>query len=116
MRVFMILAGLVLGLPISVSAMTADELIAKNIEARGGLDAIRAIHSLKLTGKLQNGSFEADIAELKVPGKVRSEFSIQGMTQIRAYDGTLGWTISPFGGRCRRHRCAQTAHQVCKRQ
>ena len=94
-----VVAGLALLLPLAASAMTADELIAKNIQARGGLEAIRAIESLKLTGKLQSGSFEADIAEMKLRGKVRSEMSIQGMTQIRAFDGATGWTISPFGGR-----------------
>lgn len=85
--------------PWAVSAMTADELIAKNIEARGGLDNIRAITSLKLTGKLQTGGFEATVADLKKQGKVRSEFSIQGMTQVRAFDGAQGWSVSPFGGR-----------------
>ena len=85
--------------PLGLSAMDADELIAKNIEARGGLDKIRAITALKLTGKLQTGGFEATVADLKRPGKVRSEFSIQGMTQVRAFDGEQGWSISPFGGR-----------------
>lgn len=99
MRKWGILGGLLLALPCWASAMSADELIARNIEARGGLDAIRAIHSLERSGRLQAGGFEADVAEFKRPGKVRSEFSIQGMTQVRAYDGQDAWTISPFGGR-----------------
>lgn len=99
MRRIVGLVGLLLVLPWAASAMTADELIAKNIAARGGLDAIRAIHSLKLQGKFQSGGFEADVADMKRAGKVRSELSIQGMTQIRAFDGHEGWTVSPFGGR-----------------
>lgn len=99
MRKWSSLAGLLLVLPWWASAMTADELIAKNIEARGGRDAIRAIHALTLSGRLQAGGFEADISEYKRPGKVRSEFSIQGMTQVRAFDGHDAWSISPFGGR-----------------
>ena len=99
MRILPRCTVLALLLPFAATAMTADELIAKNIEARGGLEAIRGIHSLKLTGKLQSGGFEADVAEMKATGKVRSELSIQGMTQVRAFDGTTGWTISPFNGR-----------------
>ena len=91
--------SLPLAMPLSASAIPAAELIAPNIEARGGLEAIRAIKSLKLTGKLQTGGFEAEVAEIKTIGKVRSEFSIQGMTQVRAFDGNEAWAISPFGGR-----------------
>lgn len=99
MRTWLSLGGLLLMLPWWASAMTADELIAKNIDARGGLDAIRAIHALKLSGRLQTGGFEAEVSEYKRAGKVRSEFSIQGMTQVRAFDGQDAWSISPFGGR-----------------
>jgi len=99
MRVLWSLAGLMLALPWSLSAMDAEELIAKNIEARGGIAAIRAIQSLKLSGKLQQGGFEAAVAVMRGGGRLRSEFSIQGMTQVRAFDGSAGWTISPFGGR-----------------
>ena len=31
-------------------AQTVDEIIAKNLEARGGLDKIKAVKSLKMTG------------------------------------------------------------------
>ncbi len=99
MSVLRMWMGLLLTLPLAASAMTADELIAKNIEARGGLAAIRAIKSTRFAGKFQNGGFEAEIAELKTQGKVRNEFSVQGMTQIRAFDGVDAWAISPFGGR-----------------
>ncbi len=33
-------------------ALSVDELVAKNIEAKGGADALRALQSLRLTGKL----------------------------------------------------------------
>lgn len=99
MRAWVGWGGLLLLLPGLVSAMSADELIAKNIEARGGVEAIRAISSLRLSGKLQAGGFEAAVVEMKRPGKVRNEFSIQGMTQVRAFDGQEAWAISPFGGR-----------------
>ena len=35
----------------SARAMTAEELIAKNIEARGGMDKLKAIQTLRLEGK-----------------------------------------------------------------
>ncbi|MEO8460717.1 MAG: hypothetical protein ABI451_09325, partial [Dokdonella sp.] len=47
----------------AVQAITADELIAKNIEAKGGIDKIKAIETLKLEGKLQfsGGNFSVEL-------------------------------------------------------
>jgi outer membrane lipoprotein-sorting protein len=82
------------------SAQTVDEIIAKNIQARGGLEKLKAIRTLRTTVKFSDGSFRAEFRqENKRPGKVREEFIIQGMAQIQAYDGKTGWQISPFGGR-----------------
>ena len=35
----------------------------------------------------------------KAARDVRTEASLQGMTQIKAYDGKDGWRVSPFFGR-----------------
>ncbi len=82
------------------SAQTVDEVIAKNIQARGGLEKLKAVKTLRTTVKFSDGSFRAEFRqENKRPGKVREEFIIQGMAQIQAYDGKTGWQISPFNGR-----------------
>src|SRR3989442_5115061 len=81
---------------------TLDELVAKNIEAKGGADALRALQSLRLTGKMlvNEGQLEFGYVQTKKrPGEVRTEASLQGMTQIEAYDGKEGWRVRPFGGR-----------------
>jgi outer membrane lipoprotein-sorting protein len=83
-----------------LSAQTAEELVAKNLEAKGGIEKIKAIKSFKYTAKFQQGSFTAKFAEeAKAPDSLREMFTIQGMTQIQAFDGTTGWQISPFEGR-----------------
>jgi hypothetical protein len=81
---------------------TVDALVAKNIEAKGGADALRAVQSLRLHGKMlvNQGQIEfAYVQTKKRPGEVRAEATIQGMTLVQAYDGAQGWKISPFGGR-----------------
>jgi outer membrane lipoprotein-sorting protein len=84
----------------SASAFTADELIAKNIQARGGLEKIRAIQSLRETGKAKFGDRELAYTHLaRRPQMVRDELTMQGLTSVRAYDGSVGWRISPFRGR-----------------
>lgn len=81
---------------------TVDGLVAKNVEAKGGAAALKAVTSLRLKGKVlaNHGQLQFDYVQLKKrPGAVREELSLQGMTAIDAYDGTEGWKISPFGGR-----------------
>jgi len=81
-------------------AQTVDEVIAKNIQARGGIEKLKSVQSIRKTAKFSQGSFQAEFRqEIKRPDKVREEFIIQGMAQIQAYDGKVGWQISPFGGR-----------------
>ena len=84
------------------NAPTLDELVSKNIEAKGGADALRALQSLTLTGKMlvQQGQIQLRYVQTKKrPGEVRTEATLQGMTQVEAYDGKEGWKISPFQGR-----------------
>jgi len=84
------------------NAPTLDELVAKNIEAKGGADALRALQSVRFNGKViaNEGQLEFAYAQTKKrPGEVRTEFTLQGMTAVQAYNGKEGWRISPFQGR-----------------
>lgn len=81
-------------------AQTADELVNKNIEAKGGLEKIKAIKTVRITGTSVSGGTPITIVNENMrPNQVRETFSIAGMTAIQAYDGTAGWQIQPFGGR-----------------
>lgn len=84
------------------TAATVDELVAKNVAAKGGADALRALQSVRFTGKLlvNGGQIQLGYVETKKrPGEVRGEVTMQGMTAIEAYDGKEGWKVSPFQGR-----------------
>jgi hypothetical protein len=81
-------------------AQTAEELVAKNLQAKGGIGEIKAAHSLRMSGKFQQGAFIAQVGqEAMEPNLLRQTLTFQGMTRIRAYDGSIGWQISPFEGR-----------------
>lgn len=83
-----------------LAAQTAEELVAKNLEARGGIEKIKAIRTLRMTGRIQQGSFSAVVtSDSMLPKLLRQTVTIQGMTQIQAYDGATGWQVSPFEGR-----------------
>ncbi len=95
-----ILTGIICLISASAVSQTAEELVAKNLQARGGVDKIKAIKSVRMTGNFDAGGFKATIGQLsKRPEMIKESFSVQGMTQVQAYDGSTGWQISPFQGR-----------------
>lgn len=78
-------------------AFTADQLIAKHLEARGGLAKLRAIHSLRITSRVGQAEIPS-VSEWKRPGSYRQTVQVQGLEWIQAFDGKAGWGINPFSG------------------
>jgi hypothetical protein len=87
-------------LSFTTHAQTAEELVNRNIQAKGGMDKIKAVNTMRTTGRFTGGGgFTAMVSqENERPNLIRQTFSLQGMTEVSAYDGSLGWQIQPFRG------------------
>lgn len=101
MNVRLLLAAALL-MPLSAQAadtLSLDEVLDKHYQARGGLDELRALHSYRSTGTLSTAGMQMPyLTEAERPGKLRVEFTAQGMTGIQAIDGDSGWQVMPFMG------------------
>ena len=90
---------LLLFLPLAAAAQTADEIVRKALDARGGVDKLKAVQSERITGRI---SFARDVegafvVELKRPMKMHVEILLEGQKIIRVYDGkSSGWMINPL--------------------
>lgn len=81
------------------SAQTVDELIKKNIDAHGGIQKLKAVKSIRATGKVTPQGLEIPITlQQKRPAMLRIDATFQGKSQTGAYDGETGWKIDPFQG------------------
>jgi hypothetical protein len=82
------------------SAQTLDDILQKYYAAGGGLDNMKAINTMKTSGKMMMvGGMEAKFIGYVVrPNSVRQDVVFQGMSAIEAYDGTTPWTVNPFMG------------------
>jgi len=83
------------------AAQTVDDVINKNIAARGGLDKIKAVKTVRMTGRVEVGpGIEAPFTlEMKRPMQVRIDIVVQGIAATpQAYDGKTGWQLMPFEG------------------
>lgn len=84
----------------SAAPQSVDDLIAKNLEAKGGLARLKAIQSIKQTVNLKmQGTMEAVMTIYsKRPNRVRQEIKIADKTVVNAFDGVTPWIINPMVG------------------
>lgn len=106
----------------STGSLTAAQIVEKNVAARGGLSAWRAVKAVSWSGKMEAGgnnrptlaipSPEAKhvkapirpqeqtqlpfVLELERPRKSHLEIEFGGQTALQVYDGTQGWKVRPF--------------------
>lgn len=82
------------------SGLSASEIVAKNIQAKGGLAAWRAVKTLSFAGKMDaGGKHNAQlpfVMDLKRPRKSRVEIAFENDKAIQVYDGERGWKLRPF--------------------
>jgi len=94
-------AALFVSLSAFAADLTVDEILAKNFAAKGGVEKLKALKSVRFTGKMTLGpGMEAPISMTKKrPEMMRLDFTVQGMTGTQAYDGTNAWMVMPFMGK-----------------
>ena len=80
-------------------AQTLDEILAKHYQARGGLDKLKAMTAMKMSGKIvipAQGMEMPVTMWQKNPDKMRIESTFQEKVIVQAYDGQKAWWIMPF--------------------
>jgi len=99
MKTRLFFATLVCLFPLPMAAQTADEIVKKALDARGGINKIKAVESERISGKVSfsHGLEGTIVLELKRSHKLHSEIIVEGQKILRVYDGkSAGWTVNPF--------------------
>jgi outer membrane lipoprotein-sorting protein len=95
-------AALVLLMLVSAGAahaQTVDEIIAKNIEAKGGAAKWKSVNTVKMTGKISMQGMDLPLTVYaKRPNYNRQEIVLQDKQLVQAFDGTTAWLINPMMG------------------
>jgi outer membrane lipoprotein-sorting protein len=98
MKVFKITVATlsILSLVGQAQAQTADEIIAKHIEAMGSMEKWKAVERIELNQKTSAQGFEVGIKQTIVKDMAfRQEVSVMGQEMILAFDGTTTWRNAP---------------------
>jgi hypothetical protein len=86
-----------LAAPPAPKELTVQEVLAKSITARGGLQQLHAVETRRESGTLElgPGNVWPLTVEHKRPNRMRMEISLQGTKLIRVFDGVHGWQKQP---------------------
>lgn len=77
---------------INLYSQSADDIIKKYTNAIGGYENIKNIKTLKLSGIVHVSGLDLPLTiTFKRPSMVRVEVKLEDVTQVQAYDGTMGW-------------------------
>jgi outer membrane lipoprotein-sorting protein len=95
MRRWSYISAIVLVLmPAFATAQTVDEIVAKNLKAKGGVETLKGTSTVKMTGTLNAPSAPMPMTmELiaKRPNLVRREMRMGEHVMISGFDGTSAW-------------------------
>jgi len=92
-------AAALLCVPSATYAQSADEIVAKNLAAKGGEAKLKAVQSLRETGTIMIQGQTAQLTAVsKRPNLTRQDIQIMGQTISMAFDGTKAWMLNPMMG------------------
>lgn len=100
----------------TVYSQTVDDVINNYIAAVGGMDKINSIQSMKVTGKFSNEGMDISFVQTIKKPATRTDITVQGMTMIRAYDGSTAWVLNPFRGAKDPEKATQEETKELKQQ
>jgi outer membrane lipoprotein-sorting protein len=78
---------------------TVDDIIAKNLQAKGGAAKWQSMKSVKMTGKMTAQGTEMPLTVYAMrPNFNRQEITMAAGKAIQAFDGTTAWVVNPMLG------------------
>lgn len=76
----------------AVHAQTVDEILAKNLQAKGGVESIKATTSVRMTGKANVQGMDVPItSSVKRPYMMHNQMDMGGQKMVQAFDGSTMW-------------------------
>ena len=95
----MTVAGAYAQAPPAAPLPTVDDIIAKNLQAKGGAAKWQSMKSVKMTGKMTAQGTEMPLTVYAMrPNFNRQEITMPAGKAIQAFDGTTAWVVNPMLG------------------
>jgi len=99
-RLLLALAVVACSLPAHPAfAQTVEEIVARNLEARGGIDKIKSIQTIKQVARLNSQGMDVGMTMYgKRPNMTRKELMMGQQRILYVFDGKTAWVLNPLTG------------------
>ena len=98
-HLFRVTPALILLFAGSAAAQTVDDIVARNLQAKGGAAKWQSVNAVKMTGKVTLQGQEMPLTVYaKRPNLNRREISLPEGKVVEAFDGTTAWMVNPMTG------------------
>ena len=95
-KLFLVMTGLLAA--VVINAQTIEEIIKKYSDANG-LDKLKNVSTIKITGKMSSMGMEMPLeVYMKYPDKIKMVYSFSGQNMITVFDGEKGYMVNPMTG------------------
>jgi hypothetical protein len=95
----------------AAKAQSADDIVNKHIEAKGGIENWKKVKSMKMVGTVNANGQEIEMTLTRVQDKAfRMDMTVAGMANYQIVTAKEGWQYFPIGGQTKPE--AMTADEV----
>ena len=78
---------------------TVDDIVAKNLKAKGGAEKLKSMQSMQMSGTATVQGMEVAMTIYsKRPNMMRQDLKVQDKAIVQAFDGTTVWMVNPLMG------------------
>jgi outer membrane lipoprotein-sorting protein len=110
-----VLALALIGAATAASAQTVDEIVARNLQAKGGAEKWKSVSSVRMTGQISLQGKQLPLTiYAKRPNLNRQEITIQDSKLVQAFDGTTAWVVNPLTGSDAPHALPPAAAEMMR--
>ncbi|UYQ92273.1 hypothetical protein MKQ68_19490 [Chitinophaga horti] len=101
---------------IGAKAQTADEVIAKNLQAMGGVEKLKALNSVYFEGNMEVPGAELPLKLRQINNKaMRIDFEFNGTENIQVVTADGGWMLLPVQNMTSPMDMPADQHKIAKR-
>ncbi len=102
---------------LTVSAQTAEEVVAKNIAAMGGMEKLKSLNSVKMEGSLSAQGMDIPITLTKLKDKgLRLDLEVMGTANYQVANGSKGFVFMPVMGHTEPQEMSAAEYSSAKEQ